>query len=176
MSYRIVLEKENFKFSVSHFTIFGPDEAERLHGHNYYVTVDLGIDKVEHDLGLAFDFNTVKPIIREIADHLDEYVLLPELSPHLEIERKQNSVRATLKQTSKHKLYELPNEDVRLLPMTNVTAEELARYVSVQLLEKMRLRCPSVSSSLKTLSIGIQESRGQSVYYSAPLADVGAAQ
>jgi 6-pyruvoyl-tetrahydropterin synthase len=37
--FHIELAKEDFKFSAAHFTLFGPDAAERLHGHNYRVTV-----------------------------------------------------------------------------------------------------------------------------------------
>jgi hypothetical protein len=31
--YRIVLEKEDFKFSAAHFTLFADGGAELLHGH-----------------------------------------------------------------------------------------------------------------------------------------------
>ena len=36
-TFSIRLAKEDFKFSVAHFTIFGPGHAEPLHGHNYNV-------------------------------------------------------------------------------------------------------------------------------------------
>src|ERR1700733_13558481 len=33
--YRMVLAKEDFKFSSAHFTLFADGSAELLHGHNY---------------------------------------------------------------------------------------------------------------------------------------------
>ncbi|RYF47049.1 MAG: hypothetical protein EOO38_12935 [Cytophagaceae bacterium] len=110
MSYRIVLEKENFKFSCSHFTIFSDESCERLHGHNYYVSAEFSLSAVTPDLGLAFDFNEVKPLVREVTQALDEYVLLPAHSPYLKVEQKDNSVRATF--AKKH--YEFPKEDVEV--------------------------------------------------------------
>ncbi|MDB3933713.1 6-carboxytetrahydropterin synthase, partial [Luminiphilus sp.] len=33
------IEKEAHKFSAAHYTIFSATERERLHGHNYFVSV-----------------------------------------------------------------------------------------------------------------------------------------
>ena len=165
MSYRIILEKENFKFSGSHFTIFSATSGERLHGHNYYMTVSIGVAAVDENLGLAFDFNLFKPMIRDIAQSLDEYVLLPAHSQHLKLEEKPSSIRATFNQ----KFYEFPKEDVRVLPVTNVTAEELARFISCALITRAKSECPEIFENLTTLSIGVEESRGQSVFYDAIL-------
>ncbi len=163
MPYRIHLEKENFKFSVSHFTIFGSGAAERLHGHNYYVSVDLRLKEISPDLGMAFDFNLVKPCVREITDALDEFVLLPAKSPHLKVETSGNSVRALFSQ----KEYLFPSEDVRVLPVTNVTSEELARFIATELAE--RLKKNSTFATLEFLSVGVQETRGQGVFFEVEL-------
>ena len=87
MSFRIRLEKESIKFSCSHFTIFGPDKAEALHGHNYYVTAEFGLRELDETLGMAFDFNLLKPLLKQEADRLDEHILVPNRSPFLKIER-----------------------------------------------------------------------------------------
>ena len=50
-SFTIRLAKEDFKFSVAHFTIFGAKSAEPLHGHNYRLALEVegeGVD--EHGL------------------------------------------------------------------------------------------------------------------------------
>ncbi|MES2964130.1 MAG: 6-carboxytetrahydropterin synthase, partial [Bdellovibrionota bacterium] len=95
MAFRVRLEKENFKFSCSHFTIFGPTQAEALHGHNYYVTVELKLTELDPKLGMAFDFNLVKPMVKAIADRLDERVLVPEKSAFLTVTKSQDRVVAT---------------------------------------------------------------------------------
>ena len=40
-SWAIFLEKEYFKFSAAHFLIFPDGTAERLHGPNYRVMVEI---------------------------------------------------------------------------------------------------------------------------------------
>jgi 6-pyruvoyltetrahydropterin/6-carboxytetrahydropterin synthase len=159
MSYKIRLEKENFKFSGSHFTIFGPGNAERLHGHNYYVSVELRMAEIDHEIGLAFDFNAIKPLIRDLTASLDEYVLLPENSTHLKIERDGSAVRAIFGS----KRYEFPAEDVRILPLSNISSEELARLLANELIAK--LRANPAFESVNSLSLGVEETRGQSVYH-----------
>jgi 6-pyruvoyltetrahydropterin/6-carboxytetrahydropterin synthase len=163
MSYRIHLEKENFKFSCSHFTIFGPGNAERLHGHNYYVSVELRLAKLNEALGLAFDFNEIKPLIRQTTAELDEYVLLPQNSRYLQIEESSHSIRAIFA----NKRYELPREDVRLLPLSNISSEELAKFIASELVRQMKSQssCAEVSS----ITVGVQETRGQSVFYEVSL-------
>lgn len=156
MPYRIVLEKESFKFSCSHFTVFSDDRAERLHGHNYYVAVEIEVNEIDTSQGFAFDFNEIKPLVREITDQLDEFVLLPAQSPYVTLELTGDSVRVLFSS----KRYELPKRDVRILPVVNVTTEELARYISVEL----RKRLPMLKD-LKCLSVGVRETRGQGVYY-----------
>jgi len=154
--YTIHLAKQLFKFSCSHFTIFGPDSAERLHGHNYQVRVSIRVNEIDDKLGMAFDFNNVKPMIRAFCEELDERILLPVNSPYLKIKRDgtQFDVRFAKKQ------YVLPTEDVASLPLVNISAEELAR-----------LACERISAQMKDLpswtsvQVNIEETRGQSVSY-----------
>lgn len=169
MAYRIELDKENFKFSSSHFTIFGEGKAERLHGHNYYTSCEITIDSLEPSLGLAFDFNVVKPLIREITESLDEFVLIPERSPFLTIEKLPGdnvtgSEAISVRVRFGAKEYVLPLEDVRLLPLVNITAEELARHIGERLLERLKT-VPSALARIREIQIGVQESRGQTVFY-----------
>ncbi len=164
MAYRIELEKENFKFSSSHFTIFGAGRAERLHGHNYYASCEILLDDLDPRLGLAFDFNLVKPMIREITASLDEFVLVPERSPYLEIEATPPSVRVKFGA----KEYVFPQEDTRLLPLVNVTSEELARYIGERFVERLRGH-PEAARLVREVRLGVQESRGQTVVYLARL-------
>lgn len=159
--FRIVLEKENFKFSCSHFTIQSPKLAERLHGHNYYVRVELEIERLDPTLGMAFDFNAVKPVVRDILEKYDEMVLLPERSPFLRIERKDGQIRASFA----GKTYELPGEDVRLLPLVNITAEELSREIATELVSKLRSVPGVAASEMESVTITVEETRGQSVAY-----------
>ena len=47
--FRIVLAKEDFKFSAAHFTLFPGGRAELLHGHNYRVRVELAGSELDEE-------------------------------------------------------------------------------------------------------------------------------
>lgn len=119
---RIELGKEDMHFSAAHFTIFSASERENLHGHNFFVTATatgpIGAD------GLCFDYNALKSKLRALCAALDEIVLLPADSPHLTIDKHDDGVTVTFNGER------LPflRRDVKLLPIRNVTVEELARY------------------------------------------------
>src|SRR5262245_27016756 len=74
--YRIVLAKEDFKFSVAHFTLFGPARAELLHGHNYRVSVELAGSELD-ERGLLVDIEVPKRAVRALCARLDSRTLLP---------------------------------------------------------------------------------------------------
>ena len=80
MSYILHLAKERFKFSCTHFTIFDATTAERMHGHNYRVFVDVEFEADVIENGLLVDFNIIKPHISELCDALDERILVPQNS------------------------------------------------------------------------------------------------
>ena len=72
-SYAMRVEKERLKFSSAHFLIFDDGTAERLHGHNYRVSVELEAATLSH--GVIVDFNVVKRRLTQILDRLDERFL-----------------------------------------------------------------------------------------------------
>lgn len=154
--YTVHLAKEPFKFSCSHFTILSERSAERLHGHNYQMRVALTLNQLDPKLGMAFDFNAIKPKIRMICDELDERILLPEKSPYLKIE----AAAPQLSVKFAHKTYSFPEEDCLRLPLTNVTSEELSRYLCQRLATAL-----SSIPHWTSLEVNIEETRGQSVTY-----------
>lgn len=118
----ISLEKENFKFSSGHFTIFSATERENLHGHNFQLGVDLECEVVEN--GMTFDYGLAKREAERLCRELNERMLLPAHSPFLRIETLDGQVRAHFNGEA---IPFLPR-DVRILPVDNVTVEELARF------------------------------------------------
>ena len=154
--YTIHLAKEPFKFSCSHFTILSANEAERLHGHNYQVRISIETDDIDIKLGLAFDFNKVKPLIRQFCDELDERILLPLNSPYLTVLTREEQIDVKFGP----KNYSFPVADCLTLPLVNITSEELARYACERL---MRVMEPL--PFWRSLKVNIEETRGQSVSY-----------
>jgi len=156
------LAKGDFKFSSAHFTLFGPAEAEPLHGHNYRVLVEVGGDELD-ELGLLIETGILKRRIRELLTGLDDRVLLPERSPLLEIAVRDGSVDCQFSDRS----YRFPENEVVMLPLVNVTMELLARLLWRQLAEDLG------AATASHLAVEIEETDGQSCRYAAPLSARG---
>lgn len=154
----IELEKEYFKFSAAHFLIFPDGTAERLHGHNYRVMVEIDGALTEH--GLVLDFKMVKPVIRELVDELDEHWLIPGEHPVLTYEERADGV---LEVRYQDRYYAAPREDVIVLPINNTSSENLAGWVGRELVERLARRFPDVA--VRELRVAVEETSGQRGVY-----------
>ena len=153
-TWSIQIHKDYLKFSAAHFLIFPDGSAERLHGHNYKVYVDVETELDQH--GLVINFKEIKPIIREVVDELDEYVLIPAKHPVLTCEARDDGNYDIRYGTRR---YQIPIDEVRLLPISNSSAENLAGYVADTFLERLRVRLPEVSPL--RVQVGVEETTGQ---------------
>ncbi|MGA1525425.1 MAG: 6-pyruvoyl trahydropterin synthase family protein, partial [Planctomycetota bacterium] len=124
-TWSIQIHKDYLKFSAAHFLIFPDGSAERLHGHNYKVYVDVETPLDRH--GLVINFKEIKPIIREVVDELDEYVLIPGQHPVLTCEPRDDGLYDI---RYGDRRYLIPIDEVRLLPISNSSAENLAEDLS----------------------------------------------
>ena len=123
------IHKEECSFSAGHFTIFSATEREQLHGHNYYVSLEL--KNVIADNGLSFDYRIYKKKILALCDQLDRHFLLPGQSRYLELKEEGDYWLAYFN----HKKLPFLKEDVVILPLTNITIEELSHWFLQKLLE-----------------------------------------
>ncbi len=126
---RIELFKDNFKFSSGHFTIFSKTHRENLHGHNFRAGIII-TSRVEED-GITFDYGLFKKKTEHLCSELNEHFLLPANSPHLKIETTETHIFAHF---NSEKIPFL-KRDVLVLPITNVTLEELAHWFLNRFLE-----------------------------------------
>lgn len=122
------LAKQNFKFSAAHFLIFDDQHAERLHGHNYQVQVDIKTPSEEelHADGYFLDFNVFKKYIKSRLDQWDEIVILPE--KHKDMKFKKNG--KCLEVSFRDRFYAFPLNEVLQLPVTNTSVEQLSRLLA----------------------------------------------
>jgi 6-pyruvoyltetrahydropterin/6-carboxytetrahydropterin synthase len=124
----IELHKEEMKFSAGHFTIFSATNRENLHGHNFTVYVALTGVVVEN--GMLADYVPMKQAVISRCHAWNETFLLPGRSPHLRVERDaQGNVLAYFNGEELRFLA----RDVTVLPVENVTLEELARLFGEEL-------------------------------------------
>jgi 6-pyruvoyltetrahydropterin/6-carboxytetrahydropterin synthase len=154
----IDLQKEAFKFSAAHFLIFPDGTAERLHGHNYRVFVELEAQLSTH--GLVMDFKAIKPVVRTICDRLDEHWIVPGEHPVL----RWSEIGGAIEVRYLERLYRVPREDVLVLPINNTSSENLAGWFGRELLGEVRARFPDVR--VLSLRLAVEETSGQrGVYY-----------
>lgn len=156
--YCIELEKDRFKFSASHFTIFSESKAERLHGHNYYLSLQFYFDSLNQETGLAAEMNHLKIMLQNICERLDERVLVPSQSKFLKIEQRDSQVEIRFAE----RFYSFPEGDIVSLPLANISSELLAQYIAGELVVPLQRLGPSMPSKIQ---VKIQETRGQSVCF-----------
>ncbi len=143
----IEISKEYLHFGAAHFTIFDANTREDLHGHNFHVTVHA--TAAIGDDGITFDYNILKNLTKQFCDELDEQVLMPTRSPHLAIDEQPDYTYVVF---GEERIPFLAR-DLTLLPIRNVTVEELAEYLLQKLLnhpeiqsleiKELHLRCAS---------------------------------
>ena len=153
-SWSIEVHKDYLKFSAAHFLIFADGTAERLHGHNYKVFVEVH-SALDH-CGLVLNFKEVKPRIEALVDELDEHLLLPgehQVLTAEPLDAGETEIRYL------DRRYIVPTEDVIVLPVNNTSVENLAAYLGRRLLERLQRDFPT--ASIERLVVGVEETPGQ---------------
>ena len=134
----IEISKEYLHFAAAHFTLFSETERENLHGHNFQVTLDAEAS-IAND-GLTFDYNILKKALKQMCDDLDEQVIMPTQSPYLRIESDDQYTYAIFN----GERIPFLDRDLTLLPIRNVTVEELAHYLLDTLRRREEIRALDV--------------------------------
>ncbi len=119
--YEIRIAHPSLRFSSAHFLI-DHEKCGYLHGHNYYVSLQIAGQIREN--AMLIDFIQLKKLIREECVLLDHKILIPLRSPFIEITITEKSVKIK----AMNKFYMFPLEDCFLLDLEAVTSELLAFY------------------------------------------------
>lgn len=123
----IELEKETMTFNAGHTTIFSATQREPLHGHYYQVAV--AVDAWVSENGMKFDYRYYKNRVTALCQQLNQTFLMPTESPHLTISEDEEYYYFKFN----HKVMPFLKEDVTLIPLTNITVEELSKWFVQQL-------------------------------------------
>ena len=155
------LAKQNFKFSAAHFLIFDERSAERLHGHNYRVRVDLEISpSVDMGVsGFSVDFQVFKEAIKARLDQWDEIILLPGRHPDMMLTEEGTSLQVRFRD----RYYVFPANEVVILPVTNTSVESLSRLLAEEWAEQFR------RFGVCGVSVFVEETDGQGASFSISL-------
>ena len=151
-SFSIRLDKEYHVFSAAHFITFNGNVCERLHGHNYRVLAE--VEGPLDENAYVIDFIAVRDELKLIVDELDHRVLLPTGHPLIKVVADDREVTATFED----RRWVFPRGDCVLLPVTNTTAELLARLIGLRLLDALQKRLGQRPAHLR---VAVDENHGQ---------------
>jgi 6-pyruvoyltetrahydropterin/6-carboxytetrahydropterin synthase len=121
----VLVSKEDFKFGCAHFIAHG-SYREKLHGHNYRMTVKLtGTDCINND-GYLVDFGDVKRAARDLCKSINETFLCPMKSDCLTITEEGAQLCLQCADGSR---FSFPKADCAQLPIVHSSAEEIAHWM-----------------------------------------------
>lgn len=152
--YSVRLAKEHHVFSAAHFITFNGNVCERLHGHNYRVSVVVYGQLDENQY--VIDFIALRDELKRITDELDHRMLLPKDHPLIKVAAEGKEVTAVF--TPDGRRWVFPADDCRILPVANTTAELLADYIGRQLLAAVTAR---MGQRPEKLRVEVDENHGQ---------------
>jgi 6-pyruvoyltetrahydropterin/6-carboxytetrahydropterin synthase len=161
MQHRIVIAREQYKFSCAHMTVFPDGTKERLHGHNYTLGIALELDSVA--LPDMLPFAPIKAALAELCAAWKERVLVATHNPHLRIVRDDaKEIEFTLCGDR----YVMPRGDALLLPIDNISVEALAAHCADLLRSKLTT---VIGPRVTRLEVTVEESPGQGSTCIVPL-------
>ncbi|MFX0052720.1 MAG: 6-pyruvoyl tetrahydropterin synthase family protein [Candidatus Hodarchaeota archaeon] len=153
-------------FSASHFLI-GYGKCERLHGHNYFVKVQ--IDYNQSESKSTIDFREINSVIQEAIRVLHHKILIPKDSQEINISSSLDD-RNWLVEV-REKTYSFPKKDVLILEgIQQTTAESIAIYMNKKLVSWIEKNYPT---SVCSLEVSITENLGNEVKFAAKILQKG---
>ena len=124
----IEIHKEALKFSAGHLMLLSADARETLHGHDYQVSVALHTDPGCH--GFAIDLREYHDTLLTLCQQLDFRFLVPGTSPFLLLHETETHWDIRFQQNT----FSLLKSDAVILPLPNITLEELSGWFLDQLI------------------------------------------
>lgn len=152
MKIRINGWETGIRFVAGHF-LPSIEKCSRLHGHNYALLVE--IEGEPNEDGIIIDFIRVKEAAHPAVEKMDHRMLLPSGGSSMEIMRTDEEYTVRFND----KRYVFPASDVTVLPIDNVSAENLASYFAGEL-----ARSGIFGKNVRSVSVGVAEGRGQEAW------------
>ncbi|GMI59797.1 hypothetical protein ScalyP_jg11406 [Parmales sp. scaly parma] len=180
--FEVFVSKEDFKFNASHFVAYR-NYRERIHGHNYKVSVRLIGERIQED-GYLLDFGDVKRAVRKLCKEMNEHFICPMLSDVIEIREFElaelvngnpNSNSNPNPNPNPHlrllcedkTMFIFPSSDCLKLPISHATTEELSVYLFVETLKGLNVETLK-ARGIRLMEVTVAEAEGQqSVFRSA---------
>ena len=120
-------------FNASRRVSHAPHGGNRLHGHTYELAIKLK-RKPTVQARLIFPFEELASIVRRICEELNNKVLLASGGENV---YKEDSISIEYV-SADDKRYTLPMDDVKLLPVEEVTVEALATWIGGHIAARLK--------------------------------------
>ena len=160
--HRLFVGKDTHKFSSAHMSLFPDGTKERLHGHNFRVSLALELTRASP----MVDLGQLKTALSAQCTAWDQRLLLPRASPRF---RLQSLDAESCVFTLDDKRYTVPADEVLLLPLENVVVEGLAELFAQELLPRLRAFVPADSACALEVSVTESEHQGATFRLDLPL-------
>jgi 6-pyruvoyltetrahydropterin/6-carboxytetrahydropterin synthase len=154
MTHRVSVSKDYLTFSAAHFLTISGHKCERLHGHNYVVSVAVE-GPVDRSTGFVVDFAVLKRVLRPEIDALDHRVLVPGANPGVTIHAEADRVSIGYRGGTR---FVFPAADVSVVPVSDTTAELLAEMLATKVRSGLELEG---ITGISRVTVGVEESPGQ---------------
>ncbi len=138
MNKQVAVEVSGIDFAAAHFVSEG-GTCERLHGHNYQVTVT--IHGEINPQGMVIDFRILKQRVRQLCKQWDHFVLLPVQSKLITVTQNDQLTQVT----TPNGIYSFPAKDVKVIDVVETTAEELSRFLCQKLITDLKPDFPNIT-------------------------------
>ncbi len=89
MPFEIDFEDPRIGFASAHF-IVGHDKCGRLHGHNYFLKVNIKCKTIQNNM--VIDYGILKEELRKITLQLDHKVIVPKKAKELLLKESNDSI------------------------------------------------------------------------------------
>lgn len=157
--WKIEIQKRYLKFSSAHMTIFPDGSKEPLHGHNYQTKITCELRDASFEKMISFA--VYKQVLEQICESWDEKILIQEKNPFVMMDTEGESLKLTIC----GKKYEFPKDEVVVLPVENISAENLAEILAIRmaraLIKSGHFDLQNPDSVLESLQLGVYETEGQ---------------
>ena len=159
--FEVFVSKDSFKFNAAHFIAY-KGFRERLHGHNYRVSVritgQIGAD------GYVVDFGDIKAAARAICGQWNERIIIPRISDCLDVNVSDGQVAVVCEDGSR---FSFPEQDCVFLDIIHSSAEELARLLCQELCNRIEALA---ARDVRTIEVGVAETPMQEARFTMDVA------
>ena len=167
-TFEVFVAKDTFKFNAAHFVAF-EGYRERLHGHNYTVSVRLqGSQTTIGPDGYVIDYGNIKKVCKEVCKDLNEHFLLPSYSDVLNITHQFRKQMVRIDCPMDGTYFEFPTDDCKFLPIVHATTEELAIYLWSVVMQRLDADY-LLQRGIVSMELTVAEAPGQQATFRYPV-------